>query len=135
LPQRLDILKVLIMKRILLMLVGVVMLGCVMSSCSKDESNKQQNPLIGTLWAEDDDAPLRLEFIDATTVSLWGSYQKPDTGTYTVSGNTVTFTGLESENYGTYKYISATFTNNSMIVSYTMSSSPNEIRTRRLYKQ
>ena len=105
------------------MLVGAIMLCGFLLSCSKgDEGEKVvQNPLAGTLWEEDDDAPLRIEFIDNSTVAVWGSYQARDYGTYRVSGNKVTFSSLSTDS-GYYEYLSGTFTSNTLIVNYNIGS-------------
>ena len=67
-------------------------------SCSKgDEGEKVvQNPLAGTLWKEGGSVnyPLYMEFIDNSTVAVWGNASSRDTGTYRISGNTVTFSSL-----------------------------------------
>ena len=115
----------LIMKRHLIILAVALMLGGTLLSCNKDDSagsngnntsSVTQNPLAGTLWEEDDDAPLRIEFIDNSTVAVWGSYQARDYGTYIVSGNTVTFSSLATQD-GMYEYLNGTFTSNTLIVN------------------
>ena len=107
---------------------------CCATSCSKGvSSDSPQNPLVGTLWEEDDDVPLRMEFTTASSVSVWGGYRGTDTGTYKVSGNSIIFTNLETED-GYYRYISATFTNNTMVVSYYISDLPDVYKIR-LYKK
>ena len=96
------------------------MLCGLLLSCSKGSEDEKvvQNPLAGTLWEEDDDVPLRMEFIDNTTVTVWGNYAKEDTGTYRVSGNTVTFSSLNTTGSGktTYKYLNGTFSSHRLIV-------------------
>ena len=119
----------LIMKRHLIILAVALMLGGTLLSCNKDDSagsngnntsSVTQNPLAGTLWEEDDDVPLRMEFIDNTTVTVWGNYAKEDTGTYRVSGNTVTFSSLNTTGAGksTYKYLNGTFSSHRLTVKW-----------------
>lgn len=79
------------------------------SSCGKENSNtKEPNPLVGTKWfASYSDYLMVLEFTSETEVT--GYFAKPNgvyysgqtTGTYTVSGSRVTFSGL------TYRWIYA----------------------------
>jgi hypothetical protein len=121
------------MKRILLMSVSIALLCVAMTSCSKDSGSINQNPLVGTLWEEEDDAPWHMEFIDATTVSVWGGWETADTGTYQVSGNNITFTGLSTDD-GHQTFHRATFTNNTMIVYYNIKGLSQEYK-RYLYKK
>lgn len=104
------------------MLVGAIMLCGFLLSCSKgDEGEKVvQNPLAGTLWEEDDDTPLHMEFIDNSTVTVWGNFAKEDSGTYRISGNTVTFSSLNTTGLGqaTYKYLSGTFSSHRLTVKW-----------------
>ena len=122
------------------MLVGVVMLGCALMSCSKDDYNdgkgnttQTKNPLVGTMWVEDGSSPIRLEFTGQNTVTIMAPYQGVDDGTYTISGNTVTFVGLATDN-GYYQYTSATFTNNTMVLTLKIGDLTN-VYKRYLYKQ
>ncbi len=114
------------MKRHLIILAGVLMLGGTLLSCNKDDSasgngnntsSVTQNPLADTLWEEDDDTPLRMEFTGYTSVAVWGSYQARDTGSYKISGNRVIFSSLSTDD-GWYEYTDGTFTNNTLIVNY-----------------
>jgi hypothetical protein len=106
------------------MLVGAIMLCGFLLSCSKgDEGEKVvQNPLAGTLWKEGGSVnyPLYMEFIDNSTVAVWGNASSRDTGTYRISGNTVTFSSLYTTGIGaeTSEYLNATFTNNTLMLNY-----------------
>ena len=86
-----------------LSLVFAIAIGVLsLSSCEKaTPDTKESNPLVGTKWyASYSDYLMVLEFTSATEVT--GYFAKPNgvyysgqtTGTYKVSGNTVTFTGL-----------------------------------------
>ena len=86
-----------------LSLVFAIAVGVLsLSSCEKaTPDTKESNPLVGTKWyASYSDYLMVLEFTSATEVT--GYFAKPNgvyysgqtTGTYKVSGNTVTFTGL-----------------------------------------
>lgn len=119
----------LIMKRHLIILAVALMLGGTLLSCNKDDSagsngnntsSVTQNPLAGTLWEEDDDTPLHMEFVDNTTVTVWGNFAKEDTGTYRISGNTVTFSSLNTTGSGktTYKYLNGTFSSHRLTVKW-----------------
>ena len=114
------------MKRTLFVLVCAVMFGGILSSCTKndDSSSKKENtvsknPLVGTLWEEDDSAPLRVEFSDYGIVRVWGNYASEGTGSYKVSGSTVTFSSLSTDTsyHATLKYRSGTFTSNTLVLN------------------
>lgn len=137
--------KVLIMKRRLFTLVSVVMLGCILLSCSKNddsssksESSVSKNPLAGTLWEEDDSVPLRMEFSSYGTVRVWGNYASEGTGSYTVSGNTVTFSSLSTTTsyHSELEYKSGTFTGNTILLNIkeTFKGSSSNLQLR-LYKK
>lgn len=112
------------MKKIFCLLMATLAVIIVCSSCSKDDEKPTiKNPLAGTLWEEDDDHPMRIEFINDTQVRVWGALATEDTGTYTISnnGNTVTFSSLITTigiNTREYKY--GTFTSNTLTVHFTL---------------
>ena len=127
------------------MLVGIIVLSGFLLSCnktddsgSKNENSVSENPLAGTLWEEDDDAPLRMEFTGLRTVKVWGNYAKEGNGTYTVSGNTVFFTSLSTTTayHSTLEYQSGSFTSNTILLNvketFKGSSTSSQIR---LYKK
>ena len=97
------------MRKFLSILLAIALGITCLSSCGKDNpGSKEPNPLVGTKWfASYADYLMVLEFTSETDVT--GYFAKPNgvydsgqtTGTYTVSGNTVTFSGI------TYRWIYA----------------------------
>lgn len=97
------------MRKFLTILFTIALGITCLSSCGKTEpDSKDSNPLVGTKWyASYSDYLMVLEFTSATEVT--GYFAKPNgvyysgqtTGTYTVSGNSVCFSGL------TYRWIYA----------------------------
>lgn len=115
------------MKRLFLMICALIGVFLFVS-CGEKENN--QNPLKGTLWAYSYENYIShetifeyLEFTDDTHVVHWNTNDAiRGNGTYTYSGNSITFSNLKfkigpfSSEENLYK--SATFTAKSMVVSY-----------------
>lgn len=97
------------MRKFLSILVASFIGILCLSSCGKENTNtKEPNPLVGSKWfASYSDYLMVLEFTSETEVT--GYFAKPNgvyysgqsTGTYTVSGSRVSFSGL------TYRWIYA----------------------------
>lgn len=107
-------------KLIILLLASIALFGCT------KESATPLNPLKGTIWSHETTAVLTkepysyfIEFTDDKTVNVWDSYNSyaGGSGTYTLSGNEVKFSGLKST-YWKVQYTRATFTSTSMTVYY-----------------
>lgn len=102
----------------------------IFQSCGKNEGGNESNPLNGTMWVytytnyiSKEPVHNYLEFTSNNTVVHWNTNDSiRGTGTYTISGNTVTFNNLKFKvallGSDMYVFKSATFTNNSMHVSY-----------------
>ena len=90
------------MRKLLSILFAITIGIACLTSCGKDNSgSKEPNPLVGTKWfASYSDYLMVLEFTSETDVT--GYFAKPNgvyysgqtSGTYTVSGSRVTFSGL-----------------------------------------
>ena len=93
-------------------------------SCEKKD---ETNPLVGTMWVYNHSGSYAyddyLEFTDATHVIHWNTNNSiRGEGTYSISGNQVTFIGfsflMSSVSSTKYIYKTASFTNNSITVYY-----------------
>ena len=95
---------------------------------NNDEPNEEPkeetpiNPLVGTLWAEDDDDyPTYMEFTGENTVSVWGGgWSVADcNGNYRVSGNNISFTLTGVDGWGNVsRFTTGSFTNNTLRITY-----------------
>ena len=93
---------------------------------ANNEEPKEENPLAGTLWAEDDSAPTYVEFTGENTVSLWGGYKPRCNGTYyIVPGfeDAINFSlrgsiYYESGTEWVYVFTNGSFTNNTLRINY-----------------
>ena len=110
------------MKKQSLLITMLLMIATSMAfvSCSEDETSG--NPLAGTIWSVDEgyasgsgSYTRYIEFVNESKVKVWettlwgGTY----TGTYTISGNNITFSNLRDDNY---KFINGTYYGNSLKV-------------------
>lgn len=88
-------------------------------SCDTPEETTPTNPLVGTLWVEEDNYPVSVEFTGDNTVSLWGGYHISCSGTYKIQGNNVVFTLKGTDSHGlTDVYKTGMFTNNTLRITY-----------------
>ena len=106
-----------LMRKIITLLIGALCSIAAFTACEKT-APEETNPLVGTKWyASYSDYLMVLEFISDTEVTGYfakdnGVYDSGKTsGTYTVSGNRVTFSGL------TYRWIYAYYRLESGILS------------------
>lgn len=100
---------------------------CLLSSCENDTYGQPtKNALDGTLWEcqyklwDGTIFNIYIEF-NGNNASTWTSdnFYWSDSGTYSINGNTVYFSGLEWRNIaGSDKIKSAQFTSNTLTVIY-----------------
>ena len=116
-----------IMKKFLWGLLGIFVSFCLLSSCENEtHSQSSQSALDGTLWEcqyklwNGEISNIYIEF-NGNNVSTWtnDNFYWSDSGTYSIKGNTVYFSGLEWKNVaGSDKIKSAQFTSNTLSVIY-----------------
>ena len=115
------------MKKFIFFLLAMFASCCLFSSCESNVNEEfPKNTLNGTLWESKEtlwDGSILNIYIEfnGNTVSTWASdnFYWSDSGTYSIDGNTVYFSGLEWKNIaGSKKIKSAQFTSNTLTVIY-----------------
>lgn len=135
------------MKKIFTLFALFAMSGCLFVSCSTTNEDSLQNPLVGTMWVEDDDIdsyPVHVEFTGENTVAMWCDGFMSERifptciGTYTIQGNDIKFSVQGKNDYEQFIIDRGVFTYNTLRIYYHVkynSSGNMSERTLILYKK